>query len=197
MVITLLSVQLFSLNQSIQSVRSISNYSKSSEGEPNSNFKYITFESPISDYLVVNSKLIPVFNSDYGPLYTPAFEKTVDSLLVYSYMKVKNPTVKNVVNYSLSCAESENSICYLRRNLKGTLLQWENPQSQSLEELLTLRLNNNPHLFYQTYLQINNIGYFFTSAPASQINIERLHLNSKRFTYARGVYYYLIEEIEL
>lgn len=69
MVITLLSVQFFSLNESIQSVRSISNYSKSSKNEPDSNLKYITFESPISDYLVVNSKLIPVFNSDYGPLY--------------------------------------------------------------------------------------------------------------------------------
>ena len=197
MVITLLSVQFFSLNESIQSVRSISNYSKSSKNEPDSNLKYITFESPISDYLVVNSKLIPVFNSDYGPLYPPAFEKTLDSLLVYSYMKVKNPTVKNVVNYALSCAESENSICAWRRNLQGTVLQLENLESQSLEDLFTVRLDNNPNLFYQTYLQVNNIGYFFTSAPARQINIERLHLNSKRFTYTSGVYYYAVEGIEL
>lgn len=130
-------------------------------------------------------------------LYTPAFEKTLDSLLVYSYMKVKNPTVKNVVNYALSCAESENSICSWRRNLQDTVLKLENLESQSLEDLFTVRLSNNPNLFYQTYLQVNNIGYFFTSAPASQINIERLHLNSKRFTFTSGVYYYAVEGIEL
>jgi len=194
--ILLLSVQFISLNESIQSVRTISINSNSIKNELNPNFKYITFESPISDYLVVNSKLIPVFNSDYGPLYTPAFEKTTDSLLIYSYMKVQNPTVKNIVNYALSCAESENSICAWRRNLQATLLQRENLESQSLQDLLTVRVSNNPNLFYKTYLQENNIGYFFTSAPATQIDVERLHLKSKRFTYTSGVYYYSVRGIE-
>ena len=194
--ILLLSVQFISLNESIQSVRTISINSKSSKNEPNPYFKYITFESPISDYLVVNSKLIPVFNSDYGPLYTPAFEKTIDSLLIYSYMKVQNPTVKNVVNYALSCAESENSICGWRRNLEDTLLQRENLENQSLQDLLTVRLSINPNLFYKTYLLENNIGYFFTSAPATLIDVERLHLKSKRFTYTSGVYYYSVRGIE-
>jgi hypothetical protein len=194
--ILLMSVQFISLNESIQSVRTISIGSNSIKNELNPNFKYITFESPISDYLVVNSKLIPVFNSDYGPLYTPAFEKTTDSLLIYSYMKVQNPTVKNIVNYALSCAESENSICGWRRNLQATLLQRENLESQSLQDLLTVRVSNNPNLFYKTYLQENNIGYFFTSAPATQIDVERLHLKSKRFTYTSGVYYYSVRGIE-